>query len=87
MLWTAIWTLLAFLLLLFHGDAILALAAEQLRARRAQRLAVEQERTRQALIGHDRDALVWHWRELEDSASRSDQAPEDAEHVPTKSGD
>jgi len=31
--WTAIWTVLAFLLLLFHGDAILAFAAEQLRAR------------------------------------------------------
>jgi len=38
------------------------LRAEQLRARRAHRLQVEQERTRQALIGHDRDALVW--REL-----------------------
>jgi hypothetical protein len=59
-MWTAIWTLLAFVLLLFHGDSILAFAAEQLRARRAHRLAVERERTRQALIGHDRDALVWN---------------------------
>jgi hypothetical protein len=56
---TAILTLLAFVLLLFHGDAILAFAAEQLRARRAHRLDLQRERTRQALIAHDRDALVW----------------------------
>jgi hypothetical protein len=61
-MWTAIWTLAVFVLLLFHGESILAFAAEQLRAHRAHRLQVEQERTRQALIGHDRDALVW--REL-----------------------
>ena len=74
-MWTAIWTLLAFVLLLFHGDAILAFAAEQLRARRAHRLAVEQERTRQALISHQRDALVW--REL-GGASSGEEAPESA---------
>ncbi len=59
-MWTAIWTALAFLLLVFHGDAILAFAAEQLAARRAHRLQLEQERTRQARIGHQRDALVWN---------------------------
>ncbi len=68
-MWTAILTLLAFVLLPFHGDAILAFAAEQLHQRRAHRLRLEQERTRQALIGHDRDALVW--RQLEGP----DQAP------------
>jgi macrodomain Ter protein organizer (MatP/YcbG family) len=73
-MWTAIWTLLVFVLLLFHCDAILAFAAEQLRARRAHRLQVEQERTRQALIGHDRDALVWN--QLSGTADASDQAPE-----------
>jgi hypothetical protein len=72
-MWTAIWTLLAFVLLLFHGDSILAFAADQLRARRTQRLALEQERTRQALIGHDRDALVW--RQLDDGAG-TEQSPE-----------
>jgi hypothetical protein len=85
--WTAIWTLLAFVLLLFHGDSLLAFAADQLDQRRAHRLRLEQERTRQALIGHDRDALVWHWRELEDAASKSDQSSEDAEHIPTKGDD
>jgi hypothetical protein len=64
-MWTAIWTLLAFALLLFHGDSILAFAAEQLQQRRGHRLRLEQERTRQALIAHDRDALVWHGREQE----------------------
>jgi hypothetical protein len=59
-MWTAIWTLVVFVLLLFHGDTFLAFAAEQLRARRAHRLQVEQERTRQALIGHDRDTLIWN---------------------------
>jgi hypothetical protein len=43
-MWTGIWTLLAFVLLLFHGDAILAFAAEQLRARRAHRLDLQREK-------------------------------------------
>jgi hypothetical protein len=47
--------------------------AEQVRERRAYRLAVERERTKQRLIAHDRDALVW--RELSVSAS-SEQAKE-----------
>ena len=72
-MWTAIWTLLVFVLLLFHGDSILAFAAEQLRQRRAHRLQVEQERTRQALIGHQRDALVWNQL---DGTTDTDQAPE-----------
>ncbi len=59
-MWTAIWTVLAFLLLVFHGDSIVAFAAEQLHARRAQRLDLQREKTRQAMIGHDRDALVWN---------------------------
>ncbi len=59
-MWTAIWTVLAFLLLVFHGDAILAFAAEQLDQRRAHQLQLEQERTQQARIGHRRDALVWN---------------------------
>jgi hypothetical protein len=69
-MWTVIWTLLVFVLLLFHGDAILAFAAEQLQQRRAHRLRVEQERTRQVLIARDRDALVW--QEL-DAGSPPDQ--------------
>ncbi len=73
MMWTAIWTLLAFVLLLFHGDSILAFAAEQLRAHRAHRLDLQRERTKQALIGHDRDALVW--RQLAGAADTSDQTP------------
>jgi hypothetical protein len=73
-MWTAIWTLLVFVLLLFHGDAILAFAAEQLHQRRAHRLQVEQERTQRALIGHDRDALVW--RQLDRSDPQQD-APAD----------
>jgi hypothetical protein len=76
-MWTAIWTLLAFVLLLFHGDSILAFGAEQLRARRAHRLRLEQERTRQALIGHQRDALVWN--QLNDGAG-SEQSIRHAEH-------
>jgi hypothetical protein len=68
------WTLLAFVLLLFHGDSILAFAAEQLHQRRAYRLRLEQERTRQALIGHDRDALVW--RQL-DGPDLQQDAPTD----------
>jgi hypothetical protein len=74
MMWTAIWTLLAFVLLLFHGDSILAFAAEQLRHRRAHRLQVEQERTRQALIAQQRDALVW--RQL-DGADPHQDVPAD----------
>jgi hypothetical protein len=57
--WTAIWTLLAFLLLLVHADTILAFAAEQLDQRRAHRLRLEQERTKQALVAHRRDELIW----------------------------
>jgi hypothetical protein len=72
--WTAIWTALAFVLLLFLGESILAFAAEQLRERRAHRLALERERTKQALIGHDRDALIWH--QLVGAAESSDQAPD-----------
>jgi hypothetical protein len=72
-MWTAIRTLLVFVLLLFHGDSILAFAAEQFHQRRAHRLRLEQERTRQALIGHDRDELVW--RQLNDGAG-SEQSPE-----------
>jgi hypothetical protein len=72
--WTAIGTVLAFVLLLFLGESILAFAAEQLRERRAHRLDLERERTKQALIGHDRDALIW--RQLEGAAECSDHAPE-----------
>jgi len=72
--WTAIWTALAFVLLLFLGESILAFAAEQLRERRAHRLALERERTKQALIGHDRDALVW--QQLDSVTDTSDQAGE-----------
>ncbi len=75
-MWTVIWTLLAFVLLLFHGDSILAFAAGQLRERRAYRLQLESERTTQALIAHDRDALVWHGRENElGQVSGSEQTP------------
>jgi hypothetical protein len=74
-MWTAIWTGAVFVLLLFHGDAILAFAAEQLLQRRAHRLRLEQEHTRQALIGHDRDALVW--RQLDGAGDTRDQAPRD----------
>jgi hypothetical protein len=73
-MWTAIWTLLVFVLLLFHGDAILAVAAEQLRARRNHRLDLQRERTRQALIAQQRDALVW--RQLDGSDPQQD-APAD----------
>ena len=77
-MWTAIWTLLAFVLLLFHGDSILAFAAEQLRARRAHRLELQREKTRQAMIGHERDALVW--RQLDSTGSDGTvQAPSPAD--------
>jgi Tfp pilus assembly protein PilN len=75
-MWTAIWTMLAFIvllcLLLFLGEPMLAFAAEQLRERRAHRLQLEHERTKQAALAHQRDVLIW--REL-DHATRSDQAP------------
>jgi hypothetical protein len=62
-MWTAIWTVIVFVLvlslLLFLGDSILAFAAEQLRDRRAHRLQLERERTKQAMLENQRDALVW----------------------------
>jgi hypothetical protein len=70
--WTAIWTVLAFVLLLVHGDTILAFAAEQLGERRAHRLQLEQERTKQALVAHQRDELIW--RQLNGTASSNEQA-------------
>ena len=72
-MWTAIWTMAVFLLLLFLGDSLLAFAGEQFRERRAYRLKLKQERTKQALIAQQRDALIW--RELETSAG-SNEAPE-----------
>jgi hypothetical protein len=73
-MWTAIWTVLGFLLalavLLFLGEPILAFLAEQLRECRAHRLALERERTKQAALAHQRDALIW--RELEHPATSSD---------------
>jgi hypothetical protein len=76
-MWTAIWTVLGFVLLLalllFLGDSILAFTAEQLRQRRAYRLRLERERTNQARIAHNRDTLIWH--EL-DNATSSEWAPE-----------
>jgi hypothetical protein len=76
-MWTAIWTVLGFVLalavLLFLGDSILAFVADQLRERRAYRLAVERERTNQAAVAHQRDALIW--RELEHPAG-SEPAPQ-----------
>jgi hypothetical protein len=78
-MWTAIWTVLGFVLvlvlLLFLGEPILAFAAEQLRDRRSHRLQLEQERTMQALLAYDRDALIW--RQLDDAAdTNDDQATE-----------
>jgi hypothetical protein len=62
-MWTAIWTVLGFVLalalLLFMGEPILAFVAEQLRERRAHRLALERERTKQATLAYQRDAMVW----------------------------
>jgi hypothetical protein len=76
-MWTAIWTVLGFVLLLalllFLGDSILAFTAEQLRQRRAYRLRLERKRTNQARIAHNRDMLIWH--EL-DNATSSERAPE-----------
>ena len=78
MMWTAIWTVLGFVLalavLLFLGEPILDFVAEQLRERRAHRLALEREHTKQATLAHQRDALVW--RELEHPTRSSEQAPE-----------
>ena len=54
------------------GDSILAFAAEQLRERRTNRLAVERERTKQASLARDRDALVWH--QLGSVTDTNDQA-------------
>jgi hypothetical protein len=48
----------------------LAFLAEQLRERRVHRLALERERTKQAALAHQRDALIW--RELEHPATSSD---------------
>jgi hypothetical protein len=73
-MWIAIWTLLAFVLLLFHGDAILAFASEQLHQRRTHRLRLEQERTKQALLAQQRDVLIW--RELDGTPDGSDRAPD-----------
>jgi hypothetical protein len=76
---SAIWTVLGFVLalavLLFLGDSILAFVADQLRERRAYRLALERERSKQARIAHERDTLTWQERELEHATS-SEQAPE-----------
>jgi hypothetical protein len=62
-MWTALWTALVFVLvlvlLLFLGDSILAFVAEQLRERRTRRLRLERERTKQATLAHQRDALIW----------------------------
>jgi len=83
-MWIAIWTLLAFVLLLFHGDSILAFAAEQLRARRAHRLELQREKTRRAMIGHERDALVW--RQLDGTASNGieqTRSPADLPYEPS----
>jgi hypothetical protein len=70
-MWPAIWTVLGFVLalavLLFLGEPILDFVAEQLRERRAHRFALERERTKQATLAHQRDALVW--RELEHTPS------------------
>jgi hypothetical protein len=58
-MWTAMWTLLVFVLLLFLGDSLLAFAAKQLRDRRAHRPALERERTKQAIVARQRDELIW----------------------------
>jgi hypothetical protein len=47
-------------------------------ARRAHQLDRQREKTRQAMIGHDRDALVWH--QLDGTASGGiEQAPSPSE--------
>jgi hypothetical protein len=75
-MWTVIWTILVFVLLLFHGDAILTFAGEQLRERRAHRLQVEHERTKQTLIAQQRDALIWHELDNTTGTTTSEQTPE-----------
>jgi hypothetical protein len=76
-MWTAIWTVLGFVLalalLLFLGEPILAFVAEQLRERRAYWLALERERTKQATLAHQRDAMIW--RQL-DSTTCDEKVPE-----------
>ena len=74
-MWTAIWTIVVFVLLLFLGDSILAFAAEQLRERRTHRLALERERTKQAIAAQQRDELIW--RQL-GAAGGGEQASEPA---------
>jgi hypothetical protein len=78
-MWIAIWTVLGFVLalamLLFLGEPILAFVAEQLRERRTHHLQLERERTKQALLAHDRDTQIWRGRELENAISH-DQAQE-----------
>jgi hypothetical protein len=82
-MWTAIWTIVVFVLLLFLGDSILAFAAEQLRERRAHRLALERERTKQAIVAHQRDELIW--RQL-GVAGSSEQASEPTDGAISESG-
>jgi hypothetical protein len=73
-MWTAIWTVAVFVLLLFLGESLLAFAGEQLRERRAHRLALEQERTRQAIVAQQRDELVWRQLQGPDRPSATAQA-------------
>jgi hypothetical protein len=82
-MWTAIWTVVVFVLLLFLGDSILAFAAEQLRERRAHRLQLERERTKQAIVAHQRDELIWRQLGIADS---SEQASEPAGRAIGESG-
>jgi hypothetical protein len=81
-MWTAIWTVVVFVLLLFLGESILAFAAEQLRERRAHRLALERERTKQAIVAQQRDELIW--RQL--GVPGSEQASEPADRAVSESG-
>jgi hypothetical protein len=82
-MWTAIWTVVVFVLLLFLGDSILAFAAEQLRERRGHRLQLERERTKQAIVAQQRDELIW--RQL-GVAGGSEQASEPAGRAIGESG-
>jgi hypothetical protein len=72
-MWTAIWTLLAFVLLLFHGDSILAFVGEQLGERRAHRLQLEAERTKQAIVAQQRDELIWCQLGIADGSERASE--------------
>jgi hypothetical protein len=74
-MWTAIWTVAIFVLVLFHGDTILAFAADQLRERRTHRLQIEHERTKQTLTAQRRDAIVWH--QLDGTDQHSTTPPAD----------